>query len=112
MGLVEEALVLFRGHYKFWLIKAQLQESTNLIEEARATYEEALVTEGVKSERQVWLSFADFEARHLALTKARTILQKARIRMPADDLIWLASARLEVRSENSKIALNLVSQAL
>lgn len=32
--------------------------------------------------------------------------------MPNDEEIWLASVRLEVKSDNLKIASNLLSQAL
>lgn len=32
--------------------------------------------------------------------------------MPNDEEIWLASIRLEIKSENLKIAQNLMSQAL
>ena len=57
-----------------WLIKAQLLEYINRMEEARATYDEALTVDTVKLERQIWLNFADFESRQEAFTRARTIL--------------------------------------
>ena len=44
-------------------------------------------------------------------TKARTLLQKARIKLQNDE-IWVESINLEILSENLKIARNLCSQAL
>ena len=80
-----------------------------MMDQARHTYEEALQTEEVKTEKQIWLNYAQFETNQEAFTRARTILQKARIRMPNEQDIWLASVRLEIQSDNIKIALNLLS---
>lgn len=82
------------------------------MEDARNTFEEALKLDEIKSNRQVWLCFADFEANQEAFTRARTILQKARVKMSNDEEIWLASIRLEIRTENINISKNLLSTAL
>lgn len=83
-----------------------------MVEEARKTYDEAIQVEGVKGEKNVWIDYARFETQQEMYTRARTILQKARIRMSTDEDIWIASIRLEILSENHKISLNLLSQAL
>lgn len=82
------------------------------MEDARTTYEEALKIDEIKSNRQVWICFSDFEANQEAFTRARTILQKARVRMVIDEEIWLASIRLEIKTENLTISKNLLSTAL
>jgi Tfp pilus assembly protein PilF len=61
---VNEALKKYPAFYKFWLIKAQIQESLNQIEEAHKTYDEALQTEGVKQQKLIWICFARFETSH------------------------------------------------
>ena len=42
LALVDEGLAKYRGDFKLWLIKAQVQAQLGLIEEARKTYDEAL----------------------------------------------------------------------
>jgi predicted RNA polymerase sigma factor len=58
---VQEGLVKYKqgsAVWKLWLIKAQLLENMGRMEDARAVYEEALQTEGVKGHRQIWLNYA------------------------------------------------------
>lgn len=45
-------------------------------------------------------------------TKARAILQKGRIKLPKNDLLWLETIWLEVRADNLKVATHLCSKAL
>lgn len=73
------------------------------MDEARQTFEEAITIDSLKTSKLIWLNYAHFETRQEAFTRARSILQKARIRMPMDEDIWLASVRLESKSENFKI---------
>mmetsp|Transcript_35814 Transcript_35814/g.47127 ORF Transcript_35814/g.47127 Transcript_35814/m.47127 type:complete len:101 (+) Transcript_35814:1161-1463(+) len=94
----------YRSFYKLWLIKAQIHEELCQLEEVRSTYDKALQVDTVRSERIIWLEAARFEERQEAFTRARTILQKARAKMPSDALIWLASIKLEVTCDNERIA--------
>jgi pre-mRNA-processing factor 6 len=84
----------------------------NRMDEARETYEEALKVDEVKTQRLIWICYADFETNQEAFTRARTILQKARVRMINDEEVWIASIRLEIRTENINISKNLLSTAL
>ena len=52
-----------------------------MIEEARNTYEATLKSESVKKETKMWLLAAQFEERQEMFTRARTILEKIRIKM-------------------------------
>jgi hypothetical protein len=52
----------------------------------------------------VWLCAADFEARHEAFTRSRTLLQKARIKIKDEPDLWTASIELEIKTGNVKIA--------
>ena len=55
-------------------------EELGRVEEARKTYEEALKAEQVKKETAMWLLAAKFEERQEMFTRARTILEKIRIK--------------------------------
>jgi len=71
LGDINEALKIcdtvlegnLKSFYKIWLIKAQIHEELCQVEEARKTYEKALLVEKVRSERVVWLEAASFEER-------------------------------------------------
>jgi hypothetical protein len=60
----------------------------------------------------MWTEAAAYETRIDAQTKARTLLQKARIKLPESELVWLHSIRLELKANNQKIAQHLMSRAL
>ena len=60
----------------------------------------------------MWLESARFEERQEMFTRARTILQKARAKMPKDSQVWLASIRLEIMCDNERIAQHLLAKAL
>jgi len=110
-----EAVNIFSTNHKLWLIKSQIQEQLGDVEGVRLTFEDALMVPEMRKCALVWINAADFEIRQQYYTKARTLLQKARIKI-ADAKscvdIWFHSIRLEVLSDNVQIARNLCSQAL
>jgi len=69
----------------------------------------------LKKSLSFWISAANFEIKQREYTKARTYLQKARLKLPNDPMapeLWYESINLEILSDNAKIAQNLCSQAL
>ena len=68
--------------------------------------------ESVKQETVVWLLAAEFEERQEMFTRARTILEKVRFKMPREPSVWLASIRLERTCDNEKVAQQLLARAL
>ena len=102
----------FKTFHKLWIIKAQILEQLGLTEEAQQTYASALKVEGVRRETTVWLLAAEFEERQEMFTRARTILEKVRFKMPTDPSVWLASIRLERTCDNEKVAQQLLARAL
>lgn len=78
---------------------------------ARATYDEALRSVDLRKVAQLWICASDFEQLQNANTKARTILQKGRLKIDSE-LIWAESIRLEIKEQNTQIAQNLCSQSL
>lgn len=84
----------------------------NKFEDARNCFEKAINFGTVRDERTIWLLAAEFEQRQEAYTRARTILQKARVKFAQNDQIWHASIKLELSSENQQIAAHLLARAL
>lgn len=60
----------------------------------------------------MFVSAAKFEIKNDAVARARTLLNKARIKLPDSEQVWLESIRLELASGNDKIAHHLLSRAL
>ncbi|CAH8661448.1 unnamed protein product [Schistosoma haematobium] len=60
----------------------------------------------------LWLQLARFEERQGNLTKARSILEKARSQNPKTPELWLEAIRLEVRANLKPVADSLLSKAL
>jgi hypothetical protein len=89
-----------------------LLEDLNQIEQATATYDEALEIMAIRKSRVFWLSYSDFELRQNNVTRARTLLQKARVKIVNEQdsqRIWYESIYLEIKQNNIKIAQALAS---
>ena len=87
-------------------------EDLGQIENARAVYEKAMNSATIRDEVTIWLLAAKFEERNEAFTRARTILQKARVKFGQNEHIWHASIKLEVSIDNQQIANHLLARAL
>ncbi len=74
---------------------------TGDIDKVRAVYEEAL--QSCSQDWQVYVAAAKFEINSESVTRARTLLNKARIKLPDSAEVWLESIRLEQTSNNEKI---------
>ena len=56
-------------------------------------------------------SAANLELRNSQLVKARSLLERARLRNPKNQHLWLESIRLENSTENKKLAATRLAQA-
>lgn len=81
----------FSDFWKTWLMLAQLEERQGNIEGARRVYARAVIPCGKSV--PVWRSYAALEARQGSFAKARAILDTARLRVPKDPGLWLATVR-------------------
>ena len=72
------------------------------IKEARDAYSQA--TKKCSQAIPLWTLWSKLEESQKQLTKARSILEKSRLRNPQNSLLWLESVRLEVRAGNKVIA--------
>lgn len=96
------------------LLQASLLEELNRTEEARVAFEAGLERPALRKSKAFWLAYFDFEVRNNNLTRARTLLQKARVKLVSEEEaqeIWYASIVLEINQKNIKIAQSLMFQA-
>lgn len=119
-SLLEEALKRYPQFWKLWLIKVHILEEEGQAgySEISKIYEEAV--KRCKEEPDIWIDYARYLLRleekgesgegESYLTKARTVLYKARGVLSKCEKIWLASAKLEEEAGNDKIAANLLNK--
>jgi len=92
--LLTTALSRFNDYPKLYIMMAQLQTEQKKYHDARQTYKR-----GVKNCPQaidLWICFAKFEvATESAYSKARSILETARLKNPKTPRLWLAAMRSE-----------------
>ena len=55
---------------------------------------------------------ADLEEREKNIVKARSVLERGRLKNPTNDVLWLASVFLEKRNSSAEIADRLLSRAM
>ncbi|KAJ1964750.1 U4/U6 x U5 tri-snRNP complex subunit Prp1 [Dipsacomyces acuminosporus] len=105
----KEGLSLFPKFYKLWLVQAQLEQQMGEYQPARQTLSKGL--KQCPNSKELWIAAAELEnSKHINLpTRARAILERARIYNPKVPELWLASVRLEA---DMHIARNLIAKAL
>ncbi|GLH16055.1 Protein crooked neck [Gryllus bimaculatus] len=92
LRLLEEAIKVFPDFAKLWLMKGQIEEQQGNLDKA-------------------WDTYNTGERRGL-LTKARSVLEKGRLRNPQCDVLWLEQIRIENRAGLRDIANTLMARAL
>ena len=60
----------------------------------------------------LWRARALLEERAGAFGKARALLEQARLKNPANDVLWLAAVHSEQRAGNAKAAESLIAKGL
>jgi len=98
--LLEEAIKTYGDFPKLWMMKGQIsaQQGSKAFESAREAY-----LEGIKrcpTSIPLWLLLIQLEIDNEQLIKARANLEKARLRNPMTQELWLASVRLEMSAGN------------
>merc|ERR1712241_835626 len=90
-------------------MKTQLELEVGRKHEARNAFQN-----GVKKCTQcipLWTTYADFELKEGQVTKARSVIEKARLRNPQNAELWLKGIRIEWR-ENQEQAKALMARAI
>ncbi|EEB05624.1 U4/U6 X U5 tri-snRNP complex subunit Prp1 [Schizosaccharomyces japonicus yFS275] len=96
--LTEEALKLFQNHDKLWMMKGQMLESQQKVEETRQTYAEAV--KHCPNSVNLWILFIQFERRNTSIVRARVILDRARVKNPKNELLWFEAINMEESAGN------------
>ena len=83
MDLVATAVRKYPKFARFWLLQAELLGDD--VVKVRETFESALQINELRCQAVIWIAYAQFEASQGEFAKARTQLQKAKLKMPNDD---------------------------
>jgi pre-mRNA-processing factor 6 len=109
--LLELALKKYPKDHKLWIMKAQLVEATGTDKATRDVYKK-----GIKQcphSVEAALCYVDFELRvSKSFTKARSILETARLKIPQNSQLWLAAVKIEESAKNEDAAKQLMAKAL
>ncbi|KAI9048476.1 hypothetical protein LZ554_007311 [Drepanopeziza brunnea f. sp. 'monogermtubi'] len=110
LDLVNQALQLFPGAAKLWMMKGQIYEGEGKLPQAREAY--GTGTKACAKSVPLWLLYSRLEERVGNVVKARGILDRARLAVAKSPELWVESVRLERRANNISQAKNLMAQAL
>ncbi|EPE04968.1 pre-mrna-splicing factor prp1 [Ophiostoma piceae UAMH 11346] len=110
LELVQEALQLFPGAAKLWMMKGQIYEDLGKVPQAREAYSTGV--KAVPGSVPLWLLFARLEERAGAVVKARSVLDRARQAVPKAPELWCELIRIERRAGNLAQAKALMASAL
>ncbi|EKD12912.1 pre-mRNA-splicing factor [Drepanopeziza brunnea f. sp. 'multigermtubi' MB_m1] len=110
LDLVNQALQLFPGAAKLWMMKGQIYEGEGKLPQAREAY--GTGTKACAKSVPLWLLYSRLEERVGNIVKARGILDRARLAVAKSPELWVESVRLERRANNVSQAKNLMAQAL
>ncbi|KAI6716059.1 hypothetical protein JHW43_001443 [Diplocarpon mali] len=110
LDLVNQALQLFPGAAKLWMMKGQIYEGEGKLPQAREAY--GTGTKACTKSVPLWLLYARLEERAGNIVKARGILDRARLAVAKSPELWVESVRLERRANNISQAKNNMAQAL
>ncbi|POS82759.1 TPR-like protein, partial [Erysiphe pulchra] len=110
LDLVNQALQLFPGAPKLWMMKGQIYEGEGNLPRAREAY--SMGTKACPKSVPLWLLYSRLEERAGNLVKARGVLDRARLAIVGSPELWTESIRVERRANNIGQAKNLMAQAL
>lgn len=108
LGNLDEAMRMLKAgadEYKdypdFYLMLGQIEEQRGNIDRAKVHYSDGLKFNPTSVE--LWISIANAEEKTGFYAKARSKLEMARLRNPKCPLLWLESARFEIRMHQTKM---------
>ncbi|KAJ1772746.1 U4/U6 x U5 tri-snRNP complex subunit Prp1 [Coemansia sp. RSA 1813] len=105
----------FEKSYKLWLLQSQIEVALGRPKEARQTLSKAL--KSCPTSVDLWIAAARLEAsHHFSLhTRARAILERARVYVPRNPQLWLEAVCLEcdiAGNNEPKVARTLLTRAI
>ena len=108
--LLNDALVKYSDFAKLWMMKGQITKQEGDDNGAREVYIQGIKKCPKSIPLRLLLSRLEEKGAHL--TKARSVLEKARLRNPQCPELWLEAIRVEARGGNHSIALTLMARAM
>jgi len=111
--LLDEGLEKFPTFDKLWMMKGQLLEKENKLQEARTEYKTGI--KNCPHSIPLWICASRLEEKVYGVAKARALLEKARLQNPQNPDLWLEAIKVELRSTASgsgKIAQTMLAKAL
>lgn len=111
LHLLEEGIARYPTFDKLYMMGGQLCGDTDRLDRARRFYQRGL--ERCPDSDVVWTLASRLEERQGAsnVTKARSLLELARLKNPRHPRLWLHSVRLERRAGNDTLAATLLARA-
>ncbi|KAJ5506035.1 RNA-processing protein HAT helix [Penicillium expansum] len=111
LDLVNQGLQLFPKADKLWMIKGQIYEAQNKFPQAREAY--GTGTRACPKSVALWLLASRLEEKAGAVVRARSVLDRARLAVPAKSAeLWTESVRVERRANNIAQAKVLMARAI
>ncbi|KAJ1822604.1 U4/U6 x U5 tri-snRNP complex subunit Prp1 [Coemansia sp. RSA 2599] len=112
LEIATEALARFPRFWKLWLVKAQILvvHQRDAAAAAKQTYSMGL--KHCRDSVPLWIGAAKLEQAAGSPTRARAILERARVYVPRNPALWLASVRLEADAASLDVARTLLARAL
>ena len=114
LHLLREAIDAFDTYWKMWVMKGQIEEQQGNLDKALETYN--LGIKKCPSAIPLWRLLASLEHRRNQVTKARSVLEKARLQNTKNkdkDQLWLEAIRNEMKSGGVRdMAHTLMAKAL
>ena len=108
LALLKQLITKFPQYAKGWMMLGQFYERENNHQSAKTSYTNGLLK--CPKSIPLWVCTARCEEKQ-SITRARAILEKARLRNPHTPELWLEAVRLELRGGNDKMATALLSKA-
>ncbi|KAI9913757.1 hypothetical protein PsorP6_006132 [Peronosclerospora sorghi] len=111
-NLVLEGVKLYPDFPKLYMMAGQFYEALDppKYEKAKKMYREGV--QHCPKSIPLWTLSSRLEEKTNGVTKARSVLEMARLKNPKNDLLWLEAARLEARWDNPKGQEILMAKAL
>ncbi|KUF82716.1 hypothetical protein AM588_10000433 [Phytophthora nicotianae] len=110
--LVLEGIKLYPDFPKLYMMAGQFYEALDPpnYEKAKKMYREGV--QHCPKSIPLWTLSSRLEEKMNGVTKARSVLEMARLKNPKNDVLWLEAARLEARWDNPKGQEMLMAKAL
>ncbi|XP_034238152.1 pre-mRNA-processing factor 6 [Thrips palmi] len=112
LSLLSEAITIFPDFAKLWLMKGQIEDQKRERDAARETYNKGLKKVPAAQSVPLWLLLSRLEEQSGLLTKARSVLEKGRLKNPKNPQLWLEAIRIEFRAGLKDIANTLMAKAI